>query len=65
MRDCYLVSLNDLDGGRHYVRDKISAYFNDLVEMGVRGFRVDASKHMWPVDLEAIQDMTRYEYGYG
>ena len=27
--------------------------------MGVRGFRVDASKHMWPGDLEAIQGMTQ------
>ena len=60
MRDCYLVSLNDLDGGRQYVRDKISGFFNDLVAMGVRGFRVDASKYMWPGDLETIQDMTRY-----
>ena len=29
------------------------------INMGVRGFRVDASKHMWPGDLEAIQGMTQ------
>ena len=59
VRNCYLVSLNDLNGGKDYVRQKISDYFNDLIDIGVKGFRVDASKHMWPGDLEAIQGMTR------
>jgi alpha-amylase len=27
---------------------------NRLINMGVAGFRVDAAKHMWPGDLEAI-----------
>jgi alpha-amylase len=49
------VSLNDLDGSKDYVRGKIADYLNDLVDIGVKGFRVDASKHMWPGDLEAIQ----------
>merc|ERR1712168_1054635 len=55
VRNCYLVSLNDLNGGKDYVRQKIADYFNELVDIGVMGFRVDASKHMWPGDLEAIQ----------
>lgn len=55
VRNCYLVTLNDLDGGKDYVRGKIADYANDLLSMGVKGFRVDASKHMWPGDLEAIQ----------
>ena len=55
VRNCYLVTLNDLDGGKDYVRGKIADYFNDLMSIGVSGFRVDASKHMWPGDLEAIQ----------
>ena len=55
VRNCYLVTLNDLDGGKDYVRGKIADYFNDLMNIGVSGFRVDASKHMWPGDLEAIQ----------
>jgi len=59
VRNCYLVSLNDLDGGKDYVRGKIADYFNDLIGLGVKGFRVDASKHMWPGDLEAIQGMVR------
>ena len=56
VRNCYLVSLNDLDGGKDYVRGKIADYINDLISIGVKGFRVDASKHMWPGDLEAIQN---------
>ena len=55
VRNCYLVSLNDINGGSDYVRGKIADYINDLINIGVKGFRVDASKHMWPGDLEAIQ----------
>jgi len=55
VRNCYLVGLNDLNGGKDYVRDKIAGYMNDMASLGVKGFRVDASKHMWPGDLQAIQ----------
>lgn len=27
---------------------------NELLEMGVAGFRIDAAKHMWPKDLQKI-----------
>lgn len=27
---------------------------NVLIDLGVAGFRVDAAKHMWPADLQAI-----------
>jgi len=59
VRNCYLVTLNDLDGGKDYVRQKIADYLNDLINIGVTGFRVDASKHMWPGDLEGIQGKVR------
>lgn len=29
-------------------------FLNKLVSLGAAGFRVDAAKHMWPEDLEAI-----------
>ena len=48
VRNCYLVSLNDLNGGTDYVRQKVADYINDLISIGVKGFRFDASKHMWP-----------------
>merc|ERR1712110_1388896 len=46
VRNCYLVSLNDLNGGKDYVRDKIAGYANDMLALGVKGLRVDASKHV-------------------
>merc|ERR1719295_600351 len=55
VRNCYLASLNDLNGGKEYVRQKIADYMNSMADLGVKGFRVDASKHMWPGDLAAIQ----------
>ena len=61
VRNCYLVSLNDINGGSDYVRGKIADYINDLINIGVKGFRVDASKHMWPGDLEAIQASSSIE----
>ena len=27
---------------------------NYLIDIGVAGFRVDAAKHMWPGDMQAI-----------
>jgi len=55
VRNCYLVGLNDLDGSQSYVQDVQAAYLNDLIDIGVAGFRVDAAKHMWPADIEALQ----------
>ncbi|XP_022105547.1 alpha-amylase A-like [Acanthaster planci] len=54
IRNCDLVGLKDLDQGRNWVRDKIAEFLNNLIDMGVAGFRIDAAKHMWPGDLKAI-----------
>ncbi|XP_064105510.1 alpha-amylase-like [Macrobrachium nipponense] len=59
VRNCMLVGLTDLYGGSDYVRQKVSEYFNHVIDIGVMGFRVDASKHMWPGDLEAIEGLTK------
>jgi alpha-amylase len=29
---------------------------NNLIDIGVAGFRLDASKHMWPGDIKAVLD---------
>jgi alpha-amylase len=55
VQNCRLVSLQDLDTGAEYVRQEIANYLNDLISLGVRGFRVDASKHIAATDLEAIK----------
>jgi len=54
VRNCKLVGLIDLNLGKDYVRGKIIDFMNDLISLGVAGFRVDACKHMWPGDLGAI-----------
>lgn len=56
VRNCWLVGLADLKQGSQYVRDKIVDFMNDLISLGVAGFRIDAVKHMWPGDLKAITD---------
>lgn len=37
-------------------RDKIVQFMNELLALGVAGFRIDAAKHMWPHDLYEIYD---------
>ncbi len=54
VQNCQLVGLPDLDTGASYVRGKITDYLVDLVDLGVRGFRIDAAKHMSPTDVTAI-----------
>ena len=55
VQNCELVNLSDLDTGNDYVRGAIAAYLNDLVSLGVDGFRVDAAKHMAAADVAAIK----------
>ncbi|GAA1973543.1 hypothetical protein GCM10009718_06820 [Isoptericola halotolerans] len=55
VQNCRLLSLQDLRTGSEHVRDTLAAYFDDLLGMGVSGFRIDASKHMPAADLEAIK----------
>uniref|UniRef100_A0ABM0MEQ1 alpha-amylase n=1 Tax=Saccoglossus kowalevskii TaxID=10224 RepID=A0ABM0MEQ1_SACKO len=54
VRNCRLVGLVDLKLSKTYVRDKVVEFLNDLISLGVAGFRVDACKHMYPEDLEVI-----------
>lgn len=53
-RNCRLSGLRDLNQGKDNVRQKQIEYLNHLIDIGVAGFRSDASKHMWPADLKAI-----------
>ncbi|XP_055383832.1 alpha-amylase 1-like [Condylostylus longicornis] len=54
VRDCELVGLRDLNQTKPHVREKIIEFLNDLIDLGVAGFRIDAAKHMWPRDLREI-----------
>ncbi|WP_222598255.1 alpha-amylase [Lentzea tibetensis] len=55
VQNCELVNLADLATDTTYVRDRIAAYLNDLLSLGVDGFRVDAAKHMPAADIDAIK----------
>ncbi len=63
VQNCDLVGLNDLKTESEYVRQKIADYMNDLIGLGVAGFRIDASKHMPSNDIAAIKaKLTRNVY---
>jgi alpha-amylase len=55
VQHCELVGLADLDTGEEYVRGKIAGYLNDLLSLGVDGFRVDGAKHIPAADLANIK----------
>lgn len=55
VQNCELVNLADLKTESDYVRTKIAGYLNDLLSLGVDGFRLDASKHMPAADIAAIK----------
>jgi alpha-amylase len=59
---CDLVELMDLRTGSTYVRGKIADYMKHLLGKGVKGFRIDAAKHMPDADLNAIVSSVRQDY---
>ena len=59
VQDCELLGLSDLHTGKESVRQKIADYLLTLSRMGVAGFRIDAAKHMQPVELDSIIDIVQ------
>jgi alpha-amylase len=55
VQECQLVNLSDLRTESDHVRTQIAGYLNDLLSLGVDGFRVDAAKHMNVNDVAAIK----------
>jgi alpha-amylase len=56
VQDCELVGLADLNTSLPAVQRDIADYLVMLAGLGVAGFRIDATKHMQPVELDAILD---------
>ena len=54
--DCELESLADLATGSGAVRTALTAYLQDLVSLGVGGFRLDSERSIPPEDVAAILD---------
>lgn len=50
-----LLSLSDLATEKTNVRQAIATYLNDLLSLGVHGFRIDAARHIPVDDLKAIK----------
>jgi alpha-amylase len=48
------LGLPDLATGTEYVRQRIIHFLNNLIKIGVAGFRIDAAKHIWPADIDFI-----------
>lgn len=57
VQDCELLGLADLHTGKAAVRQRIADYLIALVRIGVAGFRLDAAKHIQPVELDSILDL--------
>lgn len=54
VQNCQLGTLDDIDTSKPEVQARIVDYLNDLLSLGVAGFRIDAAKHMAHDDLHAI-----------
>ena len=57
VQNCELVNLADLKTSKPSARETLAGYLNDLLDIGVAGFRIDAAKHTPPEDLAAILGM--------
>jgi len=54
VQNCELVGLADLNTSSPYVQETLAGYLNDLTNIGVAGFRFDASKHMAVEDIQGV-----------
>jgi len=60
VQDCELFGLADLNTGLRSVRQKIADYLVGLARLGMAGFRIDAAKHIQPVELDSILVLVDY-----
>jgi alpha-amylase len=54
VQTCELLGLSDLRTDSERVQQQILTYLNDLLSLGVAGFRIDAAKHIAAADLAEI-----------
>lgn len=54
VENCQLSNLADLKTETEKVRADLAAHANDLLSLGVDGFRLDAAKHLPPADIANI-----------
>ena len=56
VQSCELSGLSDLNTGSSATQADIRAYLQSLLDMGVKGFRIDGAKHIAAQELAAILD---------
>lgn len=54
VQNCQLGTLDDLDTGSPSVQRTLATYLDDLIGLGVAGFRIDAAKHIADEELAGI-----------
>jgi alpha-amylase len=54
VQTCELVGLADLNTGSDAVQSTIANFLNEQLRLGVKGFRIDAAKHISTTDLAGI-----------
>jgi alpha-amylase len=64
VQNCGLSGLPDLNTASTYVQNTIAAYLNDLRNIGVAGFRIDAGKHMAAGDIGGILSRAGNPYNF-
>lgn len=62
VRRCRLVDLPDLNQDFIYVKRRLADFVQDLINVGVKGFRLDAGKHMFPNDVNEIFSYVSGDY---
>ncbi|KIM37787.1 carbohydrate-binding module family 20 protein [Hebeloma cylindrosporum] len=63
VQTCQLGTLADLATETEYVRARLAQYGNDLLSLGVDGFRLDAAKHIAATDLsDIVSRLSRKSY---
>lgn len=63
VQDCELLGLSDLRTALPAVRQKIAGYLLELSRLGVAGFRIDAAKHIQPVELDSLLGLVNRTLG--
>lgn len=56
VQTCNLSNLADLATGEPHVQDTIAGFLDELLDVGVAGFRIDAAKHMHVDDVATVLD---------
>ncbi|RLU18257.1 hypothetical protein DMN91_008613 [Ooceraea biroi] len=61
VRNCELSGLHDLDQSKEHVRNKIVEFLNNVIDLGVAGFRLNDNEFFEVIDIGG-EAVNKYEY---